>query len=139
MRPLTRFLSFAVPTLLLADALGAQARIPYNQRVQWAPPPVVFDSTTVQLRVVDAVTGEAVPALLCFRNGNEAVTDRGGEVRVSGIRGRNVSASVVASGRHAESLIFQPGMRGRSFATVRLERSGSAPERPTCKDARFDP
>jgi hypothetical protein len=114
---------------------SAQSSVPYNQRVTWTAPPSALDSTTVQVLVVDVDTGRPVPALLCFRAGTEVVTDSQGEVRVSGLGRRNVQASILASGYAQTSLIFQPGMRGRSYVKVRLVSNSSAPASPSCRDA----
>ncbi len=132
-------LPLAAVALLLVSAAAARAQtvVPYNQRVQWAAPPVAIDSSSIQLRVVDVETGRAVPALLCFRSGTEVVTDTSGEVRVSGLRRTNTPA-VVLAGRYAQtSLIFYPGKLGRSFATVRLVASDTSSETPTCRDAKY--
>ena len=135
MRPAGTLIAALSLIALAGTDLSAQERVPYNQRVVWTAPESPLDSTTVQVRVVDVETGRPVPALLCFRTGTEVVTDTRGEVRVSGLRRRNVQASILASGYEQTSLIFQPGMRGRSNVRVRLTPIDSVSPTPTCKEA----
>lgn len=130
----------AVLALLMsgvATAGGAQARLSARERVRFTAPAERLDSTTVQLHVVDAVTGEAVEARLCFYGGREAATDSAGEARVSSLTRRNVATKVMARGYRTEGLVFMPGKLGRSNAKVRLEPDPNAIVEPTCAQAEW--
>jgi len=121
--------------LACSSIVSAQDTIPYNQRVRFAAPPVALGPSTIELRVVDAQTGAAVPALVCFYSGQEAVTDSQGQIRVSNLKATNTRVVVRASGFAETSLVFFPGKRGRSFATVRLVADAEAPASPNCAGA----
>ncbi len=141
MRPTRVLLTGSALLLLLAPSAEAQERVPYNQRVAFEAPPVALDSSSIELRVVDLVTGKPVPSLVCFYSGRSVVTDTEGGVRVSGLRRTNTWTTVLAGGYEQTSLIFYPGKLGRSYATVRLRasdlQSPTASVTPTCRDARW--
>lgn len=118
----------------LPSPLSAQSKVPYNQRVRWAAPPVALDSSTIQIRVVDVETGEPVLALVCVDLGAQIQTDSTGEARVGGLPPGNTPVVVRAPHYEPTSMIFLPGWLGRSFATVRLVRNASATATPSCRD-----
>lgn len=136
LRPLHRC---AAALLLLAafESTATAQDIPYNQRVRFEAPPVALDSSTVQLSVVHSVTSTPVRALVCFDSpqAQTTVTDEAGAIRVSNLRQTNTHVRVLAPGFRETSLIFYPGKRGRSYATVRLVPApGTESARPSCAD-----
>lgn len=133
---LARCASLALCLSALSSLATAQ-NVPYNQRVRFEAPPVAVDSSTVQLRVVHVATAAPVRALVCIDSpqARTAVTDETGAVRLHDLRQTNTHVRVVAPGFEETSLIFHPGKRGRSFATVRLVPApGTERTNPSCAD-----
>jgi len=135
MRSPLAVLAVASLMVVAGPAASAQAIVPYNQRVRWSAPPTPMDSTTVEAVIVDIQSGLPVPALLCVRGNLEGRADSLGVIRVSGLGGRNVQASVLARGYRQVSMVFQPGMRGRSYVTVRMIPDEAVTTKAACRDA----
>ena len=137
-----RLLGRSASIMLCLGALSSPATaqdVPYNQRVRFEAPPVALDSATVQLRVVHVATAAPVRALVCVDSPRalSAVTDETGAIRLHHLHPTNTHVRVVAPGFEETSLIFYPGKRGRSYATVRLVPApGTESAKPSCADGR---
>ena len=137
MHRLLRHALRAISTLCVLGTVAEAQQVPYNQRVIFEAPPVALDSSTIQLSVIHVSSAAPLRALVCIDSPQPAaaVTDASGAVRISNLRQTNTHVRVLAQGFQETSLIFYPGKRGRSYATVRLEPDAT-PARSGTRDAR---